>query len=298
MTGPGIALDVQTATPAPIGSLVASAASPPEGKINDPHWAGGIRYRGRLCDVGELHDPCDSEASTEVTGPGLIHFQPYVVEVPFVCSTGGFQTAEYEESARTELLVNESRLIEEEFWTGTKATAEAGDFSDNAFLASGSDVTTLGDLRGGAAGDTTSYDIVSAFGGLEAATRDILGGARAMLHVPDLLTSYLSALNLIEREGNLLVTKLGSIVVSGVGYPGTAPNGDAASTTEMWGYGTGIVTLWRSEVVISPDQISEAVNKANNDIAYRASRFAATTVDACGIIGARFNTENTVGIYG
>lgn len=298
MTGPGIAIDVATAGPVPYGSLVASAITPPQSVVNDPHWYGGVRYRGRLCDAGELHDPCDSEASTAITGPGLVHFQPYTVEVPYVCSTGGFQTAGYQEETRNALILNQSRLIEAEFWTGDKATAEAGDFSDNVFLASGSDVTTLGDIRGGAAGDTTAYDAVSAFGGLEQETIRMLGGARAMIHVPILLLSYLVALDLVEREGNILVTKLGSIVVAGAGYDGSAPNGDDATTTSMWAYGTGVVTLWLSDIMVFPGDISQAVTTSNNDVTYRASRFAATTLDACGIVGARFDTTDVIGIYG
>lgn len=265
MTGPGLAVDVTTATTTPFGSLTGSAIA---GDTSDSHWQQEIRYTPDLCQVGEVIDPCVSEAATAGTNPSEVSFTTYAIEVAYSCSTGGFQTANYEDRVLRALQKNTSRLVEAELWSGTKAQAAGW---GNDYL-----TQSTTDLGTGA--------VVEQFGALESATIAANGGGRAFLHMPIKLATVLIAKSLVKREGNLLVTELGSIVVAGAGYPEEGSDGD-----HIHGYGTGPVMLWLSSPVVTPEQVAQAVDRSVNDTIFRASRFVAHTYGACTVQEAEFS---------
>jgi hypothetical protein len=88
---------------------------------------------------------------------------------------------------------------------------------------------------------------------------------------------------LVTRSGNVLVTTLDTLVVAGVGYDGSGPDGDVPNDGE-WAYLTDIVTVRLSEPTATggeDDRRGEVFDRATNRFVYRARRVAAATHDGC-----------------
>lgn len=102
-----------------------------------------------------------------------------------------------------------------------------------------------------------------------------------MIHAPRSIVTLWKNLNLVERQGNLILTINDTIVVPGAGYDGSGPDGQPAAANSMWVYGTGLVDvrLGTIEVVGGPN--AQGLDRTNNDIIIRASRMAAATFDPC-----------------
>lgn len=61
----------------------------------------------------------------------------------------------------------------------------------------------------------------------------------------------------------------------GSGYPGTGPAGAAPAAGSTWVFATGPVAVWRSDVYMVPNDLSEAVDRSINDVTVYAERYYA-----------------------
>ena len=104
-----------------------------------------------------------------------------------------------------------------------------------------------------------------------------------MIHATPELVSMWTHTGALREDGPRLVTVAkGTIIVAGSGYPGTGPLGhaNAAATADTcWAFASGLVHLRYSEIVVTPDNMREALNRANNTVTYGASRYAAASFD-------------------
>jgi hypothetical protein len=73
----------------------------------------------------------------------------------------------------------------------------------------------------------------------------------------------------------VLRTVNGTITVPGMGYVGASKpaSGSAPNDHEEWMYATGPVELRRSRAILLPDQVSQALDRGNNDISYLVERY-------------------------
>lgn len=121
------------------------------------------------------------------------------------------------------------------------------------------------------------------------AAADILAGGAAV--APDVALSYLEdAIGATGKRGFIhatpgtgsqwfnndrsapLITVNGNTVILGGGYAGAQPSGEAAAAAgQAWAFATGPVEVRHSEVAVM--QISEVLDRSNNDVTFRAERY-------------------------
>jgi hypothetical protein len=113
---------------------------------------------------------------------------------------------------------------------------------------------------------------------------------------------------LVKRVGNILVTELGTSVVAGSGYDGSAPESgtvgldpshaeDAFSSDSAWAYVTGLVSVRRGAIFDTEPQAqvnpSTTTNADVNVINARSLRFAAASFDC---IHGGIHVDHTTGL--
>lgn len=290
MSGPANRQTVEAPRhPGPTVSLLSSAGIVPPDP-NDPmqRWLNGIRYQPDKCATGlALPVGCASgsaavAATKTIDGnEATVFTDPFLVFAGDKCSTLGWEERNYAERAARYLGTFEAALVEKEFWGG--AAAQAGiaagvSYPTDQWLTSGGAAV----LGSGAAMPpqkawSTIFDALSAAPNGQACT----GGSPAMIHVPRSVLPYLQAANLVRREGNLWLDGLDNIVVPGTGYLGTDPDGDAPASGTAWVYVTSMVRIYRDETLILPGTYAEALDRAHNDIAFRAERTYLVDWDRC-----------------
>jgi hypothetical protein len=209
-----------------------------------------------------------------------ITYAPFVVEVPYTCSTWGFLENDYEGRALRQLEAGLSKAIEREFWTGEKNPANM----NLTFWTPNDDAHVL---NPGGAASPTAVDPATALVLLEAALGDCYGGTAGMLHAPTAVAERWAAFYFIdadeEFEDRMLRTRSREdIVVVGAGYPGTGPFGqpDPAPGTQ-WAFATGMVDVRLGEPMIYPETFAEALDRATNTVTFRGEQVAAANWDGC-----------------
>lgn len=236
-------------------------------------WADGFAYRPEDCDGGSWVDACTygtaGDGGADPTGDKapVREYRPLATEASVICSTFGSLAVEDDARARRKLSAVASKLIERELWTGSEA--DAFGYTSNPRLASAG-ATNLG---------TFGYEV--ALAELEQALADVLSSQRRMIHAQPRVVIAWASSGLIDVRGDVLVTKLGTIVVAGAGYPGTGPSGQAADADNSWAYGTSAVDV-RLGAVWSPtgDELT-AIDRTTNTRLHRYYRAVAATWDGC-----------------
>ena len=199
----------------------------------------------------------------------IVNCLPWTVFVEDSCSSFGFEARDFIGRA-TRLCDNATpNAVESEFWTGALTQAKG---TGNNYLTNPSTVT---DLTPG-----TVPSITRGIQILEDALYSAGFGGQGMIHtMPETAPNFLGA----RRVGNQLLTVMDNIVVPGSGYPGTAPGGTNPGTGYAYIYATDIVTVRLGEVVVTPDNFQEALDRGYsgqpNRITFRAQRAAAATWD-------------------
>lgn len=209
-----------------------------------------------------------------------VSYYPYIVEVPYTCSTWGFQENDYEGRALRQLEAGLSKAIEREFWTGEKNPANM-----NLTFWTPNDDTHV--LNPGGAAAPVAVDPATALVLLEAALGSCYGGTAGMLHATTATAERWSGAYFIdadeEFEDRMLRTRSREdIVIVGAGYPGTGPFGqpDPADGTQ-WAFATGPVDVRLGEPMIYPETMAEALDRATNTVTFRGERVAAANWDGC-----------------
>ena len=276
------------ATPARFGLL--SVAQMP---TDTGRWEGGILTMPNACgNGGSYGDPCPAPGDREkadsagvVIGGG----DPFTVYAGFRCAPVGFTDDEIRERGDAALLAGEERTVEEVFWTGVtdnaveihphlaENTASTPGVDDFTWLAA----TTV-------AGGGGAVSVRRALADLE---RELAGcyGGQGVIHMPRDVATVAVAEGIVERYGNRLETKVGTLVAAGAGYPGTSPTGAAAAAGESWVYATGAVQVRRSGVFYT-GSIAESLDRVSNTIQRLAERTYVVTWDCC-LLAARVGLE-------
>lgn len=229
----------------------------------DQHWANGIQVHGYIPDGGYIAGVCDPdgpvEKLTQQEANPLPIYAPLTAYLAETCSTRTMEptNAAFVARATTVFDAVEGGAVEHEFWTGDA-------IPDNPHLADAfADV-----LNGGAA--------TSLKNGLALLEAAIASTRRAgVIHMSAALAAaYSFGGNVLHDERGALYTLLGTLVIPGVGYDGSAPEGHTGNTgTEEFAYATGPVEILRSEAFVMPPEIAQAIDRSQNVITYRAERY-------------------------
>lgn len=262
--GPMQVVDAFPIAPPRVG-LVASARTVTE---PDERWTNGFTWAPENCVDAYVEDPCVTRTSGKIIGENsdVSTFEPYVIWTGDKCSP--FQERDYKGRAQRLLQACESKQIEKEFWAG--AQAQTSGWTGNRYLAQATDILT---------GNAVAP--IDALACLEQYLADCGCGGSGMIHATRATVIMWSQMGVLMREGNLITTINGTIVVPGAGYDGSGPQGVPAADGSVWAYATGLVEVRRSTILVIPDTYAEALDRAHNTIEFRAERMGAATWDGC-----------------
>lgn len=290
------------ATPASVGSLESSSSlvvneseteQTADGTIR---WVQGFGFWPEDCSGGNRIAPCSDTTEPAEDTPGADRlFEPYLVTASVTCGTFGVASdalqSEYRERAIRKLRAVRSALIEAELWSGTTAVAQA--LSDNPYLreATGSSI-----LEGGA-----PMGFATALAELEQAIADQSDHERGTIHAQPRTVSHWVEAHLVHREGDVLLTELGTIVVAGRGYPGNHPEAVThglyqgnGSPDDAWAYATGPIELRLGPLDTRTTDGASMVNRTTNELKITAQQFAAATWTGCILVAA--HVDNSVAL--
>lgn len=277
-------IDTPVPAAAPAVTLLAAARTPQ--LPASARWeAGGIAYMPEACADHGVIDPCSNASfgSSNPSNLGQITNLPFVVWAADECSTFGFASRDWAGRATRQLLAATPWEVEHEFWTGTvSAAASLG----NQHLASGVAVTDITPMAG-------AVSVKDGIGCLEQALGQTGYGAQGMIHVTRKCLPGLADAHLVRRQGNLLLTDVDTVVVPGVGYPGTKPDGTATTEGEHYIYATDYVSVFLGDPI--PVMAGEGglstqygvLDPSVNTLRYRAERLAVVAFDGCRLFGIR-----------
>jgi hypothetical protein len=200
----------------PTTGLVASARTPSD----NARWQNGIAWRSERCPNAAGFDPCAStfESPAGSGGDDLNYYRPVAFRVIDVCSTRN-RAYDPQRVVRQATAVT-SWMVARELEQATISRAnpyvspdsEGDPLAVNAYLAQaiGSQIVSGG-----------PFTPLAGLGALEEAARDGQLGMDPFIHVaPKLIPLFENAL---ERNGSILRTKTGAIVVADAGYTATGP---------------------------------------------------------------------------
>jgi hypothetical protein len=174
------------------------------------------------------------------------------------CKGPGFDMVEAEGKVRAAFEASESVGVERALMTTR--------FVDGAAWDPATDLTPAGGA-------------VSASIGLALLEGDAAGkyAGTPIIHAPRAVASLLSTIGAgLDREGNRLVSKLGTPIAAGGGYacPNAGPTGAAPAAGEAWMYASGQVTVARGELLVKSD-----IDRVENDVYVLAERAYVAAVD-------------------
>ena len=211
-----------------------------------------------------------------------LQYQPFVVEVPYTCSTWGFQENDYTGKALRQLDAGTGKAIEREFWTGELNLA-------NINLRWWTPAANIVNPGGWAA--PVAVNVALGLALLEQALATCATGSRGVIHAPSVVVERMGQWYLIDddpgcedEDCRLLTRSRGDIVVSGAGYDpliGPFAAVPPIAATEAWVYATGMVDVRFGEPMLYPDTMAEALDRATNTVTYRGERTASVNPDGC-----------------
>lgn len=248
-------------------------------------WEGGLTFEPELCgdDVGSATaQDCGPEDSWDVErGVGAEENQPFIVRVADRCTPAQARARDMGGRVRRALEIDQHYQLEREFWRGDIAAAES---LPNRFLTD----SHVHDLSPAGASP-----LRYALAALQEALAGCRPAGRGMIHATVTTASLWVSEQMLRREGALLLDVFDNIVVPGVGYDGSAPDGTVdASGNTAYAYATGIVDTRLSEIMFTGLTLPE-IDPATNEQIVRASRFAAAYWDGCCHFGINVDHCNT-----
>lgn len=203
---------------------------------------GGVRYVPQTCGTGYAYGVTCYGGSNPAPAKPLdvdnaeVDTGVFVTLATLECSAVGYTLAEYRDKVRRRLETTEQGVVENAFWTGL-------DFED-------ADLGVL-NLDGAATDIPTGYDpglVTDVVGALERYAYTTQGyGYQAYIHAPVEVAAFGHEAGLVLRDGNRLVTPLGSVWSFGA-YPGGSI------------IVTGQTTVWRAPEINIYDSFENATN--------------------------------------
>jgi hypothetical protein len=206
---------------------------------------------------------------------GEVDYCPFIIEVPYTCSTFGFQAADYEKRARRQLEATMHKSLEYEFWTGSINPQNLSLIktpNDDAHV-----------LNPGGAAAPIAVNPAVALMMLAQALSNCGSGGRGMIHATPAVVERWVGLATVQCTDKLITTcARGDIIVDGSGYPGTGPIGQPPpGPNEVWVYATGMVNIRMGEPEVYPKEFSEAIDRKTNTVTYRGEIVASAVHDLC-----------------
>jgi len=244
------------------------------GYVWEPDGCGIVQVWSPICDPQNYPGPVDF--SDPLANLACVETQPVMLELMVERESWGFAAHDFPGRPLRMLEAAAPWGLERDFWTGA---ATVDNDVQNQHLAT-STAVVLNTASNPVTGMSPKRALATLIGGLS----DCPGIGRGVIHAPTEL-AVLWGLEGVEAEGDRLRTKVkGHAVAAGDGYPGTGPTGKTAATPPagmVWAYATGPIQVRMSAPEITPDTISEALDRKNNTVAYRASRYGAVNFDPC-----------------
>lgn len=188
--------------------------------------------------------------------PALNEAFPFTVYAQWKKSPTSFGVADAQAKANDQLAKWEQMRVEQALWTG--------------------DLLNDPNLQGanGSTAPTVLTEVKATYAGGLAALEDFLGsvlGQAGIIHMSRSMALLGIDERVLEVKSGRLQTSLGTPVVAGAGYPGTAPEGNPSITTR-WVYATSPIIGYRSEVFESSNRAGDLFNQGTNDLYAIAER--------------------------
>lgn len=264
--------------PAPSRLGLLASAQRPDGLPRE--WINGVTFDPETCrgDDDAWWD-CPPEGgdgpnakATDSVRSSIITYIPWVAVEHDTCSAMGWREADYEARARRTLEASQGRKMEAELWSGGYTIA-AG--TNNAYLTNAILCADLG-----------TAPLVYGLAELQEYLANTIDG-RGMIHCTLRTATLWQSAGVVRREGALLLDLYDNIVVAGAGYDGSGPGNVAppASGDTAWAYATGMVQVALDGVVITPGDLSEALDRSTNTVTYHAERYVGAWWDGCAHAG-------------
>jgi len=253
-------------------------------------WENGIAFEPERCGppVDAAWGDCPEDGGVDPrTDPGtkdigvggaVVQYRPWMAWVGDACSVLGRAGRDPVARARRLYAASESRIVEQELWSGTEAQLRA---YPNNYLRNAASPNFVN--LSPAVGETSPG--AYALGELQAAIAAGQTG-RGMIHATWPVVNLWFFLGALRREGALILDVFDNLVVAGTGYDGSAPAGSAVALDSTgatsWAYATGIVQTKRhSDLRVVPDNLNEAIRIDTNDEEWRVERLVAAWWDGC-----------------
>jgi hypothetical protein len=259
--GPPYAVD----GPAPSPPLITLLSSIEVVDEPGPEWGNGVQIRPYGVGPARTYDPCSTAPGSLTTSPlaTVDQFGSVMVYLQHECTTRGATFAEERDRLLTTFASVEAAQVENQVWTGGNSVGHA--LTDSgATPINGASATAPG----------------VALGLLEQAIA--ASGRRGMIHATPRVVSQWSQSHALVSKPGRLETMLGTVVVPGYGYAGTAPAGlTATSGLEAYAIATGLMQARReaAPTVLGADD-AESVTRSNNVRTISAQRLYVVTWDS------------------
>ena len=259
----GPALDIDGPLPvAPEYSLLSVPGVLVEG--GGDRWMNGVNVEGYPTETPESWEPCSAgtfRVKAEGDSPPLPRFDPFGLYIPITCSSLSFG-GNWEAFARRAQLVLEAT----QSWGVERALSQGVVGSTNPFLADTNMVLL----------EAAAHTPASGLAWLEEAIGAT--GRQGLIHAsPGVVAQW--GFDKLKTNG-VLVTANGTPVAAGGGYSGADPTDEASPAAgQSYVFATGPVQVRLSEVILIPENINGALDTSNNDVTFRAERFAHVSWD-------------------
>lgn len=218
-----------------VNLLTAADQLPPEVRDYD-RWKSGLTWRSTVDVAVSVAGYCDAGEWDERTGSfPTPEFTPFTIRTVHGCE-GQVDDGAYRREAFDALDDKAPWLIAREVWTGSQGQP--------GFQSAATDVGGGGNIR-----DVIAY--------LVANHQDATHGGRSIVHIPSVASGHTINLLDLQRVGDRIVDKSGTVYVFGPGYPNEpgdwGPLSDdedpdsaaAAASGEVWVYVTGPIEVGR-----------------------------------------------------
>lgn len=239
----------------------------------EPAQGGGIQYVPDACIddtyMYAINCPPVSGSKTFVGVETAVSGAPFAVITSYACGTIGWTFEEVKHRVLTRMMLWEQRSVERRVWQGWNLSNGQGTMP--GLFSTASNVGDSGCPREGIAR-------------LEQALADN-GVAGGYIHARPYMAPWLAYNRLIvpaDSQGRRFKTPLGTPIVFGQGYDGSAPGGSppASGATAEAMYASGRILIWGSEAVVPP--LDQTMDRAQNQQYALAEKVFVATVE-CGV---------------
>jgi hypothetical protein len=266
-------------TPNPYG-LFSTFTFRPQG---DDRWeGGGVTFEMLSCasalGIGPYQCggatsglPLPLLASDDAVGGTFGQALPFYAYGHFHCSPVGWTPEQAQARAQEHLLAMEQKFVENTFWTGGLAL---GNYPS---------------LQSATPSPTTLVTSAATFVEVLALLENFIAnnyGSQGVIHMTRGAALVAAAYGALETANGRLVTKVGTPVAAGTGYPGTGPAGEVPAAHTSWIYATPALFGFRGEVFDMSNTPGDNFVRGTNDVLAVAARPYLLGYDPCGVAAA------------